>query len=969
MGSSWTLQRAVVSGQQCRHIHVERVETDAGAEDLKSGSAKYRAGLYINRVFPLKVSVIDIRPYLVSRNLDMMRRKVETLVPTDLPHGFALDRIEPHKRDGGSVVYFTFTTSGSHEDAKAVAMQIVRAVDGHLSAGRAHRWHSLWPARSLPVKGVPFNEDIVRLLPSKKIKVEFNGPDLTVEQLYNEFREYGLILDIEPQPSSVKDTPRWAVVSYTKLRSATSARNCVHGDVVGSTKLSLSFVQMRHESVVFQWFRAHTKFTIPLAAAALIAAIYAVFDPIREFFVENKITHRFDLSRLPLIGSMRKAVLRSFLWRGAAAKDSVSTWSGLFEQEERLVSILNEPPESFVVVSGPHGSGKTSLVEKATRGKKYRIVIDASKLGSQHSEMEQMIMLAKQLGYWPVFSSIISITNAVDLMVTATTGSKAGISATPQSQVRKILECLAFTLTKIRHDQTRRILNQGEQSKSGQHEGYPYPGEAFGDSDRLSAGTQLLPPDEIPVIVLENFKDKDMPFDSAILEWSASMVESGLAHVVVTTRSIGGYRDIQRAQPQRAVSLLSLDDASPMGAVAMLQRQLQPTMPPAPDPDDSDKEADAGRMAEYQRRLDMVQSDQIAYAASILGGRLEDLQLFVQKVKAGESIDGSLEDIIQRAITEIRKYAFADDAEIGQHEHTWSPEQFWYLLTELAGKGSVQYDRMRNSPLFVSNDSALLGLEEAQLISMQYDNDRPSRIKPGRPIFQTAFRRILEDPGFSSSMTMKMNRKFIELETAKIRKAEEELALLNVFRASADSYNTLTSGIAMIAASRDASGGGRGGSSSGDRRWSRHSASREQDGAANDSYNPEAFIAKAVRNSNGQPTPSAADSTEPGAATRNTASQPASSKQAPSSWFGWLFGRSASPSEKHHLSGDAQTSQNSLGVSNGDQGSFVPTVIPGVPRELQGRVQFLLKAIHDSQNKINRWQADNTVEAKQLSAL
>ncbi|KAJ2783548.1 mitochondrial escape protein 2 [Coemansia interrupta] len=879
--------------------------------------ATYKAALFMDKLFPLKISRLDIRPYIMSRNEAAMKKKVAALIPADLPHHFAVSDIEPHSRDGGSIVNFTFAGPLTQEDAECVGNELVSAIDKHLASGAAGRnWFDLAPIRSLPVKGIPFSEDIVRMLPSKKVRVEFGGPDLTVEQLFREFRQFGRIVDIEMQPTSCKDTPRWAIVHFTRLRAATSARNCIHGDVVGATRLQLSYVRERHENVILQWIKDHQKFMIPLAAAALIAAIYAVFDPIREFFVENKITGRFDLSKMPLIGSVRKAAVRSMLWRGhgddsGVLGQEISAWSGLSEQRERLAAILNEPPESFVVVTGPHGSGKTAVVDQATQGKQYRIVIDANKLAAQHSDLEQMTLLARQLGWWPVFNSIISITNAIDLMVAATTGSKAGISATPESQVRRILECLALVLTKIRHNTEAKMLAAAARS---------------GDSAAERKASKTILPAEVPVIVLENFMDKDLPFSKAILEWSASVVEAGLAHCIVTTSGISGYHEIQRAQPQRAASLVSLDDETPMGAISLLQRQLSASghiLQQRQQKAGSDQE----QAESDSESADIATDDQIAMAASVLGGRLEDLQLFVQKVQTGESVSAALEDIIQRSITEIRKYAFANDSEVGQYEHTWTPEQFWYLLTELARDGSVEYDRMHSSALFSGNDVALLGLAEAQLITMTYDNDRPSRIRPGRPVYSAAFKRLLEDPGFSSSMNIKMNKKFTELETAKIRKAEEELALLNVFRASVDAHNTLTSSIAMMAASKNA----------GRRRRSQGSHSDSVD-----AINPEAYIARAVRSSSESSTALKGQSAE---------SRP---KQ---SWTDWIRGR-------HPEAANGAASER-----DSERNAQPPTVVPGIPYELQGRVQFLLRTIHKSQQKIDRWDADSQADALRLASL
>ncbi|KAJ2809080.1 mitochondrial escape protein 2 [Coemansia guatemalensis] len=892
--------------------------------------ARYKAGLFIDNVFPLKMSMFDIRPYLMLRNQEAMQKKVACLLPEELPHGAAVSSIEPHRRDGGSIVYFTFLAAQEHEAAAATAQKVVDAVSAHLASGKRRRWYDLAPIRALAIQGVPFTEDIVRLLPSKRVRVEFQGPVLGVEEIYKELREFGRIVDITHQPSTNKDTPHWAEVHFTKLRGATSARNCVHGDVVGATKLGLSYVKEDREHVVLQWLKEHSKFTIPLAAAGLIAAIYAVFDPIREFFVENKITHRFDLSQIPLLGNVRRAAMRSLLRRDMAPKEEVTAWTGLADQSARLASILDEPPESFVIVTGPHGAGKTRVMEQATAHKKYRVVIDANKLGAEHSELEQMTTLARQLGWWPVFNSIIGITNTIDLMVTATTGTNAGISATPASQVRKILETLALVLSNIRRDRLRHANADAQRARKASHgaAGHGY-----------VAPLPTVPPEDIPVIVLENFMDKELKFTPDILDWAASIVEAGLAHCIVTTSNISGYHDIQRAQPHSAANLLSLDDASPMEAVTLLQQQLVPvglshTANTGAHADDSDA------AKEDSHSVEAVSDDGIATAAKTLGGRLEDLQLFVQKVKAGESAAGALEDIIQRSITEVRKHAFADDAEVGQNDHTWAPEQFWYLLTELAMHEDVEYDRVRNSALFAGKDEALLGLAEAQLITMVYDNDRPSRIRAGRPVYYAAFTRIVKDPGFSSSMTVKMNNKFIDLETAKIRKAEEELALLDVFRASVDSHTALTSAMAMLAASRESSGYAKRSSGS----WRRGGDAKDDE-----ALHPEAFIAQA------------ADAGSAGSA-KVEETQAGSSR----SWLGWLFGRSSQNQQPANAQGGSGSTADADG---GWAGAQRPSVIAGIPHELQGRVQFLLQSIHASQLKIDRWDRECRARAECLASL
>ncbi len=51
-------------------------------------------------------------------------------------------------------------------------------------------------------------EDMVGRLPTRLLRVEFEGTDLSTETLYRNLRKYGRIVDITLQPASSKETPR-----------------------------------------------------------------------------------------------------------------------------------------------------------------------------------------------------------------------------------------------------------------------------------------------------------------------------------------------------------------------------------------------------------------------------------------------------------------------------------------------------------------------------------------------------------------------------------------------------------------------------------------------------------------------------------------------------------------------------------------------------------------------------------------
>lgn len=58
--------------------------------------------------------------------------------------------------------------------------------------------------------------------------------------------------------------------------------------------------------------------------------------------------------------------------------------------------------------------------------------------------------LAKQTGYWPVFSFLNSMNNMVDLASMGLIGQKAGFSSSTEEQLKDILEVVGGALKKVR---------------------------------------------------------------------------------------------------------------------------------------------------------------------------------------------------------------------------------------------------------------------------------------------------------------------------------------------------------------------------------------------------------------------------------------------------------------------------------------------------------------------------------------
>ncbi|KAJ1673727.1 mitochondrial escape protein 2, partial [Spiromyces aspiralis] len=228
----------------------------------------HEAAIYLDNVYPLKFSRFDFRPALYA--MKMHNQSIDkscNYIPENLPFEFRVKRIVPRLRDGGTLMYFQYkedtsahSGGGLEKGGQNAVGIIVDRIRQHLVNVNKRKWFNFNHVRAFRVLGDPFDEDIMNRYPSSKLKVSFSGPNMTVEQLFSEFRQFGRIYDITMQPMTDKEVPRWAVVNFVHLRSATSALNCVHRHLLGSTVLCVSYVKTQREHIVYEWVRSHSKF-------------------------------------------------------------------------------------------------------------------------------------------------------------------------------------------------------------------------------------------------------------------------------------------------------------------------------------------------------------------------------------------------------------------------------------------------------------------------------------------------------------------------------------------------------------------------------------------------------------------------------------------------------------------------------------------------------------------------------------
>lgn len=138
------------------------------------------------------------------------------------------------------------------------------------------------------VRGKPWLEDLNRF-PALRLKVTLSGGDLSEEALWGLLRPYGRIASMDKKAGE-------AMVLFSRMRSATSARNCAHGLVLpDGTKLTINYAGQERAKQFWDWTTNHPRIVLPVLAFLLGGFTYAIFDPVRAFFIETKLSHTFEL--------------------------------------------------------------------------------------------------------------------------------------------------------------------------------------------------------------------------------------------------------------------------------------------------------------------------------------------------------------------------------------------------------------------------------------------------------------------------------------------------------------------------------------------------------------------------------------------------------------------------------------------------------------------------------------------------
>lgn len=470
-------------------------EAAADSSEIPSG---FSVGhLYFDSVFPLTLGFFDPRGYISAFQGDAQLTNLKQVLPNQesIGFGFRIIGAESRAKDGGAFLTFAYKPE---EQAMLRAIGHVRQIPGgtnltHAEAAtlsvinariRPHLrpiyQYPLSLARLLPeswlpkpsvhiVLGTPWLEDLARY-PSRILSISFlEGGAPGEQQLWEILRPYGRVVNLE---INAKDNK--ATATFHRMRSATSARNCLYGASVGNRKVVIDYVPPLHAHKLWDWLTNHPRIVLPILAFFLGTLTYAVFDPIRAFFIKSSAGNVFTLSDYRIYAWLKKKTGDLFNSEKSGKETSLDDWWERKAAVDEIQGWLRESPSTFITIAGPRGSGKHPLLQRATEhnGLKH-LTIHCEEIAHTAKGEDAALVpaLANQVGYFPVFSWISSLNNLIDLAAVGLIGSKAGFSTPTDAQLKQVLNVTTAALVDIKQETLRKKEKEAKRSAKGKSSG------------------------------------------------------------------------------------------------------------------------------------------------------------------------------------------------------------------------------------------------------------------------------------------------------------------------------------------------------------------------------------------------------------------------------------------------------------------------------------------------------------------
>ena len=270
------------------------------------------------------------------------------------------------------------------------------------------------------VKGKPFVDDIPTLRPSRRLAITWEQG--TEESVYNVMRQFGRIWSLEQSAGTY-------IVSYSNLRYAINAKNVLHGALVNGTPLTIKYQAVSNYPLILKAWQSvtHSKLAIPIFLIGTSLTMFFLINPIR---IANVTEHL------------------AMNWQ-----ESSSIFPDVWvdrEEEEYLSNRFQVKPSSVLLISGANGVGKTALLRKILRDRKFAVRIDCTKLqyttGGASNEFIFIDNLSNAVGFRPSFSALNTMLSYVE---SAMMIKQSPVTGTRESQLSGLLSTIQQALKMI----------------------------------------------------------------------------------------------------------------------------------------------------------------------------------------------------------------------------------------------------------------------------------------------------------------------------------------------------------------------------------------------------------------------------------------------------------------------------------------------------------------------------------------
>lgn len=337
----------------------------------------------------------------------------------------------------------------------------------------------------------------------------------------------------------------------------------------------------------------------------------------------------------------------------------------------------------------------------------------------------------------------------------------------------------------------------------------------FEAREKKKTGIDAEADSALPIVVIRNFESKATGGMSrtnsredilnVLANWAGSLAENQIAHVIVISDNRENVKKLSRGESSKLIIVVPAYGSKALGPKPLISIALFDADPATSLAFVKQKLKDAG--------VDLHFTGDEAQHLQRLGGRASELESvsprvsssektscnkkqMILKVRNGQTIQQAVEEIITRAVGELRKNAFGDDTDDIKGK-PWTREQAWKLVKMLSVKPEVRAiclidnmdDSLRNKNQvsyfdilmefpFKGDENALRAMESAEIISIGSQDDRPSTIRPGKPVYRWAFERLVNDAVFRAVQEITINEKQIANWEGMIQRCEDELQRL-----------------------------------------------------------------------------------------------------------------------------------------------------------------------------------------------